>query len=59
MFPKELPARLKVEKGDVLYVVETQEGYLLTSYGPSIAEQVGIGRAFVKEYRDTFKALAK
>lgn len=59
VFPKELLARLKVEKGDFLYVVETPEGYLLTPYDPSIAEQVETGREFMKEYRDTFKALAK
>jgi putative addiction module antidote len=59
ILPKEMLARLKVEKGDTLYAIETKEGYLLTPYDPAIAEQLETGREFMKEYRDTFKALAK
>ena len=51
--------RLKVKKGDVLYAIETPEGYLLTPYDPAIEKQLEAGREFMKEYRDTFKALAK
>jgi bifunctional DNA-binding transcriptional regulator/antitoxin component of YhaV-PrlF toxin-antitoxin module len=51
--------RMKVERGDALHVIETPEGYLLTPYDPKIAAQVEAGREFMKEYRDTFKALAK
>jgi putative addiction module antidote len=59
VIPKEMLARLKVQKGDVLYAIETPEGYLLTPYDPAIEEQLEAGREFMKEYRDTFKALAK
>lgn len=59
VFPKELLAKLKVEKGDKLYVIETPEGLLLSPYDPSIEEQLKIGRDFMREYRDTFKVLAK
>jgi putative addiction module antidote len=59
VIPKEMLARLKVEKGDMLYAIETPEGYLLTPYDPAIEEQLEAGREFMKEYRDTFKALAK
>jgi len=59
VIPKEMLARLKVEKGDMLYAIETPEGYLLTPYDPAIEEQLEVGREFMKEYRDTFKALAK
>jgi putative addiction module antidote len=59
VIPKEMLARLKVEKGDVLYAVETPDGYLITPYDPAIEEQLEAGREFMKEYRDTFKALAK
>lgn len=52
-------ARLKVGKGDDLYAVETAEGYLLTPYDPAIAEEIKLGERFMKQYRDTFKALAK
>jgi putative addiction module antidote len=59
VLPKEMLARLKVEKGDTLYAIETSEGYLLTPYDPGIEEQLTAGRDFMKRYRDTFKALAK
>lgn len=59
ILPKEMLARLKVKKGDTLYAIETKEGYLITPYDPGIADQLDAGREFMKEYRDTFKALAK
>jgi putative addiction module antidote len=59
ILPKEVLARLKVEKGDQLFAVETKDGYLLTPYDPSLEEQLDAGRDFMKEYRDTFRALAK
>jgi putative addiction module antidote len=59
VIPKEMLTRMKVARGDRLYVVETPEGYLMTPYDPSVAEQVEAGREFMKEYRETFKALAK
>lgn len=59
VIPKEMLNRMKVERGDVLHVVETPEGYLITPYDPKVASQLEAGREFMKEYRDTFKALAK
>jgi putative addiction module antidote len=59
VIPKEMLNRLKVKKGDTLFAIETPEGYLLTPYDPAIEEQMRAGRDFMKEYRETFKALAK
>jgi putative addiction module antidote len=59
VIPKEMLTRLKVAKGDALYAVETPDGYLLTPFDPTIEDQLDAGRDFMKEYRDTFKALAK
>jgi putative addiction module antidote len=59
ILPKELLARLKVEKGDTLFVTETPDGLALTSFDPSFEEQLAMGREFMREYRDTFRALAK
>ena len=55
----EVLARLKVEKGDTLHVTETPDGIALTPYDPSFEAQVELGREFMREYRDTFRALAK
>jgi putative addiction module antidote len=59
ILPKELLAQLKVEKGDVLYVTESPGGVALTPYDPSFEEQLAVGQEFMREYRDTFRALAK
>jgi putative addiction module antidote len=59
ILPKELLARLKLEKGDLLHVTETPDGVALTPYDPAFDEQLELGREFMREYRDTFRALAK
>jgi putative addiction module antidote len=59
VLPKEMLTRMKVRKGDTLYAIETAEGYLITPYDPAIADQIEVGREFMKDYRETFKALAK
>jgi putative addiction module antidote len=60
ILPKELLARLKVEKGDTLFVTESADGGLtLTPYDPQLAEEIERGREFMREFRDTFHELAK
>jgi putative addiction module antidote len=59
VLPKEILHRLKVQKDDSLFAIETPVGYLLTPYDPDVEEQVNLGLKFMKEYRDTFRALAK
>lgn len=59
VIPKEMLTRMKVKKGDALYAVETPEGYFLTPYDPAVEEELEAGRKFMKDYRETFRALAK
>ncbi len=59
ILPKEVLARLKVEKGDTLHLTDTPGGIALTPYEPNLEQQLAIGREFMREYRDTFHALAK
>ena len=59
ILPKEILARLKLSKGDVLHVTDTPDGVALTPYDPNFDEQLELGREFMREYRDTFRALAK
>ena len=40
VLPKEILTKLRVDKGDTLYVVETPEGIELTSYCPEFAAQM-------------------
>ncbi len=59
ILPKEILARLKLEKGDTLFVTDAANGLVLTPYDPSLDEQLALGREFMREYRDTFHQLAK
>lgn len=57
ILPKEILTRLKLEKGDTVFVTDALNGVLLTPYDPALDEQLAIGRAFMHEYRDTFHHL--
>jgi putative addiction module antidote len=59
ILPKEVLSRLKLERGDTVYVTETPDGVALTALDPSFEQQLELGREFMREYRDTFRALAK
>ena len=60
ILPKEVLARLKVGKGDSVFLTEAANGGVnLTPYDPSLEEQIKLGREFMREYRDTFRQLAK
>ncbi len=59
ILPKDVLARLKLEKGDTVFVTDAANGVMLTPYDPSLDEQLELGREFMREYRDTFHQLAK
>jgi putative addiction module antidote len=59
ILPKEVLARLKLEKGDTVFVTEAANGVTLTPYDPALDEQLKAGREFMREFRDTFHQLAK
>jgi putative addiction module antidote len=60
ILPKELLARLDLQRGDWLFVAEGPGKVLrLTPYDPDFEETVEIADQVMNEYRDTLKALAK
>ncbi len=59
ILPKDVLARLKLQKGDTVFITETSGGVNLTPYDPGIEDQLKAGREFMKEFRDTFHQLAK
>lgn len=59
VIPKEMLASMNLQKGDVLHVVKTQDGYLLTPYDPEVKRQVDLGRRVMREYREALRELAK
>jgi len=59
ILPKEVAARLKVKKGDSVYLTETPEGYSVTPYDPGFEEQMESARKGMARYRNALKELAK
>jgi putative addiction module antidote len=59
ILPKEILQRLRVQKGDTLYVLETTGGIELTPYDPEFALQMDLAEQVMREDRDALKKLAE
>ena len=59
VLPKEILQRLRVEKGDTLYVVETPNGIELSPYNPDFAAQLAVAERVMREDRDVLRKLAE
>jgi len=59
VLPRETLERLRVAKGDVLYVVETPNGIELTPYNPEFAAQMETAERVMREDRDVLRKLAE
>ena len=59
ILPRDVLSRLRLGKGESVFLTETPDGYVLTPYDPALEEEIAAGRAFMNEYRDTFHQLAK
>ena len=59
VLPKEILQRLRVERGDTLYVLETPNGIELTPYDPQFAAQMDVAEQVMREDRDVLKKLAE
>ena len=59
ILPKEIVQRLRVEKGDTLYVLETPTGIELTPYDSEFAAQMDVAERVMHEDRDVLKKLGE
>ena len=59
ILPKDVLARLKLQKGDTVYLTDAPGSITISPNDPTFEEQLALGREFMREYRDTFNALAK
>jgi putative addiction module antidote len=58
--PKEFVARFNLKEGDKLYPVQQPDGSIrLAPFNPKHARAMEIARKMMREYRDTFVALAR
>ena len=57
---KEAMSRLKVKKGDTVYLTEAPEGgYRLTPYNPDFERQMKLAEDIMHEDREILRTLAK
>ena len=59
ILPKEVLARLKVDKGDTLYLIDSPDGYRITPHDPVFEAQMTAARQVMKERRAVLHELAK
>lgn len=59
VLPKELLQKLRVEKGDTLYVTETPAGLQLTPYDEKFVRVMDAAGQIMRENRDVLRKLAQ
>jgi putative addiction module antidote len=60
VFPKEMLARLHVDKGDQLFVTEAPDGsYRISAFDPEFARQMELAEEIMREDREILRVLAK
>lgn len=59
ILPKDVLAKLNVERGESLYVVDSPDGILLTPHDPGFAEQMKAARQIMKKRRQVLHELAR
>lgn len=59
ILPKELLARLRLEKGDELFALETPDGLKLTVFDPELAAQMEVAEKIMRERRALLHKLAQ
>jgi putative addiction module antidote len=59
ILPKEIADRLKVQKGDEVFLTETKNGFTVTPYDPEFEEQIAVAGKGMAKYRNALRALAK
>ena len=59
ILPKEVLARLKLEKGDTVFVTDAADGIKLTPYSAEFEAQMSVARRLMKQRRNALRELAK
>ena len=59
ILPKEVLARLKLAKGDHIFITEAPDGYRITPHNPAFEAQMKAARKIMKRRRAVLRELAK
>jgi putative addiction module antidote len=58
ILPKELLARLRLDKGDELFATELPDGIKLSPFDPDVAEQMKVAERIMRKDRNVLRKLA-
>ncbi|MBL8642954.1 MAG: AbrB/MazE/SpoVT family DNA-binding domain-containing protein [Rhodospirillaceae bacterium] len=59
VLPKDVLSRLRVQKGDTIYLTEAQDGFRITVGDPDFERQMQIAEGIMNKYRNALRELAK
>ena len=59
ILPRKILEKLRLEKDDRLFCIETPQGVELTPYRPDFAKQMELGENILRENRDVLRKLAQ
>lgn len=60
ILPNDVLNKLALEKGDKLFIVETEKGsFEITPYDQEVKDTVETAKDIIRRYRNTFKELSK
>lgn len=59
ILPKDILARLRLAKGDDVYLLETPDGIKLTTFDPTLAEQMEVAEQIMQKRRNLLHKLAQ
>ncbi len=59
ILPKEILAKLRIRKGDMIAFIETPNGVVITPYDPALEEEMDHARKVMGDYRNALKKLAE
>ncbi len=59
ILPRDLLIRMRLDKGDSVFITETPDGFRLSAYDEQFAEQMETARTLMRKRRNVLKELAK
>jgi putative addiction module antidote len=59
VLPREVLSKLRVQRGDALFLTETRDGYQITPYDESFERQMEAADEVLRENRDVLRRLAR
>lgn len=59
ILPKEILAKLRVSKGDKLYLTETPDGFAIHMHDPLLQKQMEAAESIMRRYKNALKKLAE